>query len=283
MKETTKKHIPNSLTTEQAAEYFNCYHDPLYFAENYIKITGMDGELQDLYLHPHQRTLLQNFALQDRHAILKDRQTGITLVCLIYALWIINFHPDKRTIMVVHAEDYKRPVYERIMAIHNNLPDWMRMPVCMSNKLPEKFAIRLENGSLFLLTTILADAIESEQPVDAMFFDEFVFHRYVTRSTMGRIYSYKKSPRCKAIIYSSQDINMGIFTDMIESKVELERMGVLITLIDESCHQIREGGELYGEESYVIDEEDLSSGYALTSSSGPTYNLSASSTITSGS
>lgn len=67
---------PIEFTQHEVSEYIKCVSDPIYFANNYIKIVNVDEGLIQLKLYNYQETLIKNFN-ENRSTIVKlSRQSG---------------------------------------------------------------------------------------------------------------------------------------------------------------------------------------------------------------
>lgn len=65
-----------ALTKDHILEIAKCKEDPIYFAENYIKIVNVDKGLIPIELYPYQRKLLQGLKDNRYSIILSCRQSG---------------------------------------------------------------------------------------------------------------------------------------------------------------------------------------------------------------
>lgn len=67
---------PVALTQKHIDEIKKCMDDPIYFAENYIKIVNVDEGLINITLYPYQKRILQGYK-EHRYCItLSCRQSG---------------------------------------------------------------------------------------------------------------------------------------------------------------------------------------------------------------
>ena len=67
---------PIEFTREQVEQYIKCVNDPVYFANNYIKIVHVDRGLVQLQLYDYQRNLLENFHGNRETIVKMPRQCG---------------------------------------------------------------------------------------------------------------------------------------------------------------------------------------------------------------
>lgn len=67
---------PVALTQEHIDELKKCVNDPVYFAENYIKIVNIDKGLMNIELYPYQRRILKALHEHRHNIVLSCRQSG---------------------------------------------------------------------------------------------------------------------------------------------------------------------------------------------------------------
>ena len=84
------------FTQEIIIEFLKCKDDPVYFANNYIKIVSLDEGLVNFKQYPFQKKLIKNFH-ENRFNICKmPRQTGksttVVSYLLHYAIFNYNFN-----------------------------------------------------------------------------------------------------------------------------------------------------------------------------------------------
>jgi len=56
-----KANTPIEFTQENIVEFLKCKNDPVYFANNYIKIVSLDEGLVPFKQYPFQKKLIKNF------------------------------------------------------------------------------------------------------------------------------------------------------------------------------------------------------------------------------
>ena len=85
-----KANTPIQFTEEQIIEFLKCKEDPVYFANNYIKIVSLDEGLTQFHPYHFQEKLINNFH-ENRFNICKmPRQTGKSTTVVSY-LYIMLF------------------------------------------------------------------------------------------------------------------------------------------------------------------------------------------------
>ena len=66
------------FTPEMLKEYMKCAEDPIYFAENYIKIVHVDHGLIPMKMYDYQKEIVEKITAERRAAVLTSRQAGKT-------------------------------------------------------------------------------------------------------------------------------------------------------------------------------------------------------------
>jgi len=71
-----KANTPIEFTQEQIIEFVKCKDDPVYFANNYVKIVTLDHGLQNFKPYHFQEKLINNFHNHRFNICKMPRQTG---------------------------------------------------------------------------------------------------------------------------------------------------------------------------------------------------------------
>ena len=115
-----------SLSPEEVREYVKCATNPLYFAENYVKIVTLDGGFVPINLYPFQREAVEDIH-DDRFVIVKaGRQVGKTTTVVAYLLWYILFNEDKFVAILANKAKTSREILNRIKLAYEALPLWLQ-------------------------------------------------------------------------------------------------------------------------------------------------------------
>ena len=80
------------FTPEMLKEYMKCAEDPVYFAENYIKIVHVDKGLINLDMYDYQKDITEKITKNRRVAVLTARQSGKTTTATAVILHYILFN-----------------------------------------------------------------------------------------------------------------------------------------------------------------------------------------------
>ena len=88
-----KANTPVEFTEENIIEFVRCKNDPVYFAQNYVKIVSLDEGLITFKPYDFQEKLINNFH-ENRFNICKmPRQTGKSTTCVSYLHQLQTFRP----------------------------------------------------------------------------------------------------------------------------------------------------------------------------------------------
>lgn len=123
--------IPEVSDAHNTSEFDKCKNDILYFAEHYIKIPAFDNG--DHALYDIQKQYLKNIASNSWFICKKCRQSGITTMNVIYAMWKLLFFENQHIDMVFHKYDQCRQVMRMIMDMNlydDSFKDMMQSAHC---------------------------------------------------------------------------------------------------------------------------------------------------------
>tara|TARA_Y100001973_G_scaffold24396_1_gene36450 strand:- start:2048 stop:3700 length:1653 start_codon:yes stop_codon:yes gene_type:complete len=158
------------FTQEQILEFMACKNDPVYFAENYIKIVTLDHGLQPFAMYDFQKKLIKNFH-ENRFNICKmPRQTGKSTTCVSYLLHYAVFNDNVNIAILANKASTARDLLGRLQLAYENLPKWMQQGILAWNK----GSLELENGSKILAASTSASAVRGGS-YNVIFLDEFAF------------------------------------------------------------------------------------------------------------
>lgn len=138
-----------------------CKKDFVYFCENFIKISHPLIGIIPFKLFPYQIKTVK--AMQDNRFVIikKPRQTGLSTITGVYALWLALFNSYK-TILIVSRKDKDSIEFLRrnIKIPYRYLPDWFKS---VWGDLPtnNEHEIGFKNGSIIRSLTSHKDVIRS--------------------------------------------------------------------------------------------------------------------------
>ena len=199
-----------SLSPEEVREYVKCATNPLYFAENYVKIVTLDGGFVPINLYPFQREAVEDIH-DDRFVIVKaGRQVGKTTTVVAYLLWYILFNEDKFVAILANKAKTSREILNRIKLAYEALPLWLQQGVRTWNK----GDIELENNC-----RILADSTSSSAArgytISFLYLDEFAFvPNNVAEEFFTSVYPTITSGKSSKVLISSTPNGMNHFYKM---------------------------------------------------------------------
>jgi len=162
-----RKDIQIPWSKEMLQEWHKCSEDPIYFAENYIKVVHVDRGLVPLILYPYQKRMIR--AMHDGRfsAFNTARQVGKTTAVVAYILWYIIFNSDKTVAMLANKGSTAREIHSRVQLAFEHLPHWLQQGVVEWNK----GSTWLENNSRIIADSTSGDAIRGFS-INLLFIDE---------------------------------------------------------------------------------------------------------------
>ena len=181
-----------SLTKEQILkEVIKSGKDPVYFINNYAKISHPMRGLIPFKTYDFQTELINNYNDHRFTVILKARQLGISTITAAYVAWMMMFHRDKNVLVIATKFGTAANLVKKVKAIHKHLPEWMKISnIAIDNRT----SFELDNGSQIKASSTSSDAGRSEAlsllvideaaHVDGL--DELWTGLYPTLSTGGR-------------------------------------------------------------------------------------------------
>ena len=149
-------HIPKN---EIKKEITKCGKDPVYFLNNYAKISHPERGLVPFKTYDFQTDLLKNYNDYRFNVILKARQLGISTVTAGYVAWMMLFRREKNILVVATKFQTAANLVKKVKALIKHLPDWIRIAdISVDNRT----SFELTNGSQIKASTTSADAGRSE-------------------------------------------------------------------------------------------------------------------------
>ena len=157
-------------TQEQVLEIAKCAKDPVYFAENYVKIVNVDRGVINFEMWNFQKDMIRSFH-EERFNICKmPRQVGKTTTSAAYMLWAVLFNENYSVAILANKGNLARDILSRIQMAYENLPIWLQQGIITWNK----GNIDLENGSKIYTFATSASGVRGGT-YNLVFLDEFAF------------------------------------------------------------------------------------------------------------
>jgi hypothetical protein len=124
-----KAGVQLEYTQEQIEEYVKCAKDPIYFAQNYVKIVNVDEGLINFKMWDFQKKMLATFR-DNRFVITKcPRQVGKTTTTVSYLLWATLFQDSQNVAVLANKGSLARDILAKYQLAYENLPMWLQQGV----------------------------------------------------------------------------------------------------------------------------------------------------------
>ena len=195
-----KANTPIEFTQENIVEFLKCKNDPVYFANQYIKIVSLDEGLVPFNLYPFQEKLVRNFH-ENRFNICKmPRQTGKSTTVVSYLLHYAIFNDSVNIGILANKAKIAMDLLGRLQTAYENLPKWMQQGIIAWNK----GSLELDNGSKILAASTSASAVRG-MSFNILFLDEFAFvPNHVADDFFASVYpTISSGTQTKVIIVST--------------------------------------------------------------------------------
>ena len=205
-----KANTPIEFTEEQIIEFLKCKQDPIYFANNYIKIVSLDEGLIQFHPYHFQEELIHNFHNNRFNICKMPRQTGKSTTVVSYLLHYALFNDSVNIGILANKASTARELLARLATAFENLPKWMQQGILVWNK----GNIELENGSKILAASTSASAVRG-MSFNILFLDEFAFvPNHVADSFFASVYPTITSGKNTKVIIVSTPHGMNHFYRM---------------------------------------------------------------------
>ena len=205
-----KANTPLEFTKEQIKEYIKCKQDPVYFAENYVKIVSLDEGLVPFDMYKFQKKLIRNFHNHRFNICKMPRQTGKSTTCVSFLLHYAVFNDNVNIGILANKAATARELLGRLQTAYENLPKWMQQGILSWNK----GSMELENGSKILAASTSASAVRG-MSFNIIFLDEFAFvPNHIADSFFASVYPTITSGKSTKVIIVSTPHGMNHFYRM---------------------------------------------------------------------
>ncbi len=202
-----KANTPIEFSQENIEEYIKCKEDPVYFANNYVKIVTLDHGLQPFKTYDFQEKLINNFHNNRFNICKMPRQTGKSTTCVSYLLHYAIFNDSVNIGILANKATTARELLARLATAYENLPKWMQQGILVWNK----GNIELENGSKILAASTSASAVRG-MSFNILFLDEFAFvPNHVADAFFASVYPTITSGKSTKVIIVSTPHGMNHF------------------------------------------------------------------------
>ena len=188
------------FTEDNIREFMKCKQDPVYFANNYVKIISLDEGLTQFHPYHFQEKLINNFHNNRFNICKMPRQTGKSTTVVSYLLHYAVFNDSVNIGILANKAATARELLGRLQTAYENLPKWMQQGIIAWNK----GSLELENGSKILAASTSASAVRG-MSFNILFLDEFAFvPNHVADSFFASVYpTITSGKNTKVIIVST--------------------------------------------------------------------------------
>ena len=205
-----RANVAQEFTQEQILEFMACKSDPVYFAEQHVKIVTLDEGLMPFMPYDFQKQLIHNFH-DNRFNICKmPRQTGKSTTVISYLLHYLLFNDSVNIGILANKAATARELLGRLQTAYENVPKWMQQGVLSWNR----GSLELENGSKILAASTSASAVRG-MSFNILFLDEFAFvPNHIAESFFASVYPTITSGQSTKVIIVSTPHGMNHFYRM---------------------------------------------------------------------
>ena len=128
---------------EIIAEMQKCADEPTYFINKYVNVIHPVKGVVPFELFPFQTRIITEMNSHRFSLVKKFRQAGITTLAAAYSLWTIIFQDHKNVMVVSIGDRESRAFLERVCAMYDDLPKWLKPSELERNK----HTLKLSTGS----------------------------------------------------------------------------------------------------------------------------------------
>jgi hypothetical protein len=165
-----RQNVPIEWTPALEEEWDRCAADPLYFANNYIKIVSLDHGLIQLVLRDYQVEMMTSMFTQRNVVMGAARQCGKTTTVVAFVIHSVLFNDHYKVGILANKKTTAVKILAQVRLAYQHLPKWMQQGVVEWNK----GEIVLENGSSVSAEASSSDAIRGWS-MNLLFIDELAF------------------------------------------------------------------------------------------------------------
>jgi len=144
---------------EIVKEIIRCGKDPVYFINNFVKISHPMEGLLDFKLYPFQENCIKQFQDYRFNIVLKARQLGLSTSVAGFVLWMMLFHREKSILSVATQLNVAVGMVRKVKGMYKNLPEWIKIAKIEGDN---KNTFELNNGSWIKAASTTGDSGRSE-------------------------------------------------------------------------------------------------------------------------
>lgn len=204
-----RAHTEEEYTPENIQELKKCMKDPIYFMQNYIRVTHPVKGSVPFKLYEYQVDMVKGIHENRKTCILASRQLGKTTVVAMYILWFALFHEDKKCIIASKAMNHATEIMDRIKFAYEELPSWVKAGLKFYNRT----SIEFDNGSKIKCEATSEKTGRGESPA-ILFTDEIAFISRRVQDEMWKSLTPALSTGGKFIITSTPNGDTDLFASI---------------------------------------------------------------------
>jgi len=140
-------------------ELLKCGRDPVYFIDNYVRITHPIKGLIPFKLYDFQKDTVKDFIDHRYNVVLKARQLGISTTISAYVAWLLLFHKGKNVVVMATKLNTAANLVKKTKLAIKSLPDWMLISKIV---IDNRNSFKLDNQSEVKAISTSGDAGRSE-------------------------------------------------------------------------------------------------------------------------
>lgn len=140
-------------------ELLKCGRDPVYFIDNYVRITHPLKGLIQFKLYDFQKDAVKDFIDHRYNVVLKARQLGISTTISAYVAWLLLFHKGKNVVVMATKLNTAANLVKKTKLAIKSLPDWMLISKIVVDN---RNSFKLDNQSEVKAISTSGDAGRSE-------------------------------------------------------------------------------------------------------------------------
>ena len=180
---------------ESVKEILKSGKDPVYFIDNYCRISHPIHGLIPFATYDFQQDLLVAFNDHRFNVILKARQMGISTIVAAYIVWMMLFHRDKNVLVMATKFGTAANLVKKVKAMMRGLPDFIQIS---SIEVDNRTSFELTNGSQIKASSTSGDAGRSEA-LSLLVLDEAAHVEGLDDLWMGLYPTISTGGRCIAL------------------------------------------------------------------------------------
>lgn len=196
-------------------ELIKCGRDPVYFINNYVRISHPMKGLIPFKLYPFQEEVVRDFRDYRYNIILKARQLGISTSMAGYVTWLMLFQRNKNVVVMATKLNTAANLVKKVKLAMKSIPDWMMISkISVDNR----NSFELDNGSQVKAISTSGDAGRSEA-LSLLIVDEAAFVENMEELWAGLLPTLSTGGNC---IIASTPCGVGNMFHKLYSEAEQE-------------------------------------------------------------